>query len=386
MKSFIFLSVLLTFTQKSFCSILTDTISNETMTSSDRQGRQFPFYSLGRIKNVPCIGTNGLAGTCQIKGECATFGGYASGTCSALTRQAVCCVYSGTCGGTSNTNANVTYFQNSGYPSPYNGGGTCSFTVVPQDSSICQLRIDFTAFTLSQPDTNGNCIVDNMQVTGGGTRFPTMCGDNNGQHIYIPFSGTSPITVSISTTAAMSFPRVWNLQLSQISCTSAYQAPAGCLQYFTGTTGDVYSFNYGVAANPAMNAMGLPGTRQLALSNYGICIQNAATYCSITYSLPATEPYAFTLTSDVTTIAPAMLGTAAVGAQGTACTTDFLVIPNPVGIAADRFCGAGLGATTSNTLPFVLYYVTDAIEMGDVANRGFHLQYVQNSCPIPSGK
>lgn len=162
---------------------------------------------------------------------------------------------------------------------------SCSFTVVPQDSSICQLRIDFTAFTLSQPDTNGNCIVDNMQVTGGGTRFPTMCGDNNGQHIYIPFSGTSPITVSISTTAAMSFPRVWNLQLSQISCTSAYQAPAGCLQYFTGTTGDVYSFNYGVAANPAMNAMGLPGTRQLALSNYGICIQNAATYCSITYSL-----------------------------------------------------------------------------------------------------
>lgn len=41
------------------------------------------------------------------------------------------------------------------------------------------------------------------------------------------------------------------------------------------------------------------------------------------------------------------LGTAAAGLQAAQCTTDYLIIPNPVGIANDRFCGAGLAPVTS---------------------------------------
>lgn len=41
------------------------------------------------------------------------------------------------------------------------------------------------------------------------------------------------------------------------------------------------------------------------------------------------------------------LGTAAAGVQAAQCTTDYLIIPNPVGIANDRFCGAGLAPVTS---------------------------------------
>ncbi|XP_058456837.1 cubilin-like [Malaya genurostris] len=345
--------------------------------------RLFPLYTLGRIANVACIGTNGLSGICQIRGECADNGGLAIGRCNSYTAQAVCCIYIKRCGGSATQN--VTYFQNSGYPSPYNGGGTCSITVVPPDSTICQLRIDFTTFSLSQPDATGACVVDNIQITGGNSPVPVICGENSGQHVYVSISGGS-ISIVVSMTSSTSFNRVWNIQISMISCTSQYQAPTGCLQYYMASSGEVASLNYGSGANPALNALGLIGTRQLAYSNYAICIQPAAGQCSITYSLPSTDPDAFTMTGDATAVVPALLGTGAVGDQGTACTTDYLIIPNPSGIANDRFCGLGLDSLTSGTQPFILYYITDADDAGDVANRGFRLEYSQNSCAISSGK
>ncbi|XP_053686800.1 uncharacterized protein LOC128736348 [Sabethes cyaneus] len=356
--------------------------SNYTL-SSNRQGRVFPLYSVGRIANVACVGMNGLTGTCQIRGECAANGGLAAGNCSSYTTQAVCCIYIQTCGGSSTQN--VTYFQNSGYPLPYNGGGSCLITIVPPDTTICQLRIDFTTFSLSQPDGNGICSVDNLQISGGTSYVPVICGDNNGQHVYVSINGASVI-LTISTTSAISYNRLWNLQISMISCTSQYQAPTGCLQYYMGASGEVSSLNYGSGANPALNNLGLTGTRQLANSQYGICIDPAPGQCSITYSLPSGDPYAFTMTGDATAVAPAMLGTGAVGEQGAACTTDFLVIPNPMGIASDRFCGLGLNTITSETTPFNLFYVTNGDDTGDVANRGFNLLYTQNACAVSIGK
>ncbi|XP_055604565.1 uncharacterized protein LOC129752812 [Uranotaenia lowii] len=249
----------------------------------------------------------------------------------------------------------------------------CSFTVVPPDATICQLRIDFTAFSISQPDANGVCAIDNIQVSGGASSVPVICGDNNGQHVYVTFSGTNPIYINVMTTASTSFQRIWNLQLSLISCTSAFKAPAGCLQYFLSSSGEVASLNYGSSANPALNALGMTGTRQLANQNYGICIAAAAGMCSITYTLPTGDSFAFTMTNDATAVAAATLGTGAVGAQGVACTTDYLIIPNPTGINNDRFCGLGLDPITSNTIPFNLYYITNANDQGDVANRGFRL-------------
>ena len=46
-------------------------------------------------------------------------------------------------------------------------------------------------------------------------------------------------------------------------------------------------------------------------------------------------------------VAAGTLGTAAAGTAGIPCTTDYLIIPSPVGSTTDRFCGAGLGAVTS---------------------------------------
>lgn len=100
-----------------------------------------------------------------------------------------------------------------------------------------------------------------------------------------------------------------------------------------------------------------------------------------------------------------MLGTPGVAMVGSGCMSDYLIIPNPTGVASDRFCGMAIEPVTSmygmmyiNALvlmklllisgspPFVLYYITDSSDGGDVANRGFSLQYSQNSCPISAKK
>lgn len=61
-------------------------------------------------------------------------------------------------------------------------------------------------------------------------------------------------------------------------------APNGCLQYYTGTTGTINSFNYGTAANTALSASLVTGTRQIANLNYGICIRMEAGFCGIQYA------------------------------------------------------------------------------------------------------
>lgn len=52
----------------------------------------FPFYTIGRFLNTPCVGSNQLLGTCVLNGECRASGGIVTGSCSTITRQAVCCV------------------------------------------------------------------------------------------------------------------------------------------------------------------------------------------------------------------------------------------------------------------------------------------------------
>ncbi|XP_062550352.1 uncharacterized protein LOC134215117 [Armigeres subalbatus] len=375
-----------------FAATLSDVVRTETefdLVEGHRQARLFPFYSIGRIANIPCNATNGLRGTCLIRGECADNLGIAGGTCSTLTAQATCCIFSRTCGGS--TNLNSTYFTNTGYPGTFNAGGTCTFTITPCSSSVCQLRIDFRSLTLAQPDGDGNCVTDVLTITGGSSEVPPICGENTGQHVYVNFDGLSPITIRVSTTAGSTLGRMWNLQLSQIACDSELRAPDGCLQYYLDSTGVISSFNYGFGANPNLNSLGATGTRQIAGQRYGICIRAGADRCTITYSLPTSDgSYAFTVSGDAEVVDPALVGMGILGENGDVCTTDYVVIPDPLvtdanaagAVFNDRFCGLGIFPVTSQVKPFVVYVVWDDNETPDVANRGFRLAYTQNACTI----
>jgi len=331
-------------------------------------------------------------------GACALIGGQSSGgsTCGF---GVVCCVNTvAKCAGT--VTVNNTYFQS---PAPAIVTPTsCTVTVkldkrLPeQKQAICQLRLDFVSFTIAQPagadpvTTSTQCLTDNFQVGGALNTVPPICGDNDGQHMYIhvPRSDITPSDVRLTFnigTATVS--RSWNIKIAMLPCAATYLAPNDCLQYFTGSSGTVSSFNWKDVADTAI--------RQLASQDYKICFRNeilntnqkANSICITPCTTTATDATAFSISNtDDTSNTPTCLAT----------TSDFLAFVNGVDAvpaAADRFCGGRLNptdaATTSVTVcstskPFEIYYKTDAEEIdGEVAdgflNQGFCLTYQQRA-------
>lgn len=65
--------------------------------------------------------------------------------------------------------------------------------------------------------------------------------------------------------------------------------------------------------------------------------------------------YAFTVTGDAEVLDPTLIGMGIFGENGDVCTTDYVVIPDPIVTSAnaagatfvDRFCGLGLFPVTS---------------------------------------
>ncbi|XP_030031849.2 uncharacterized protein LOC115448536 [Manduca sexta] len=368
---------------------LDDVDENEVAVHGERKGKLlFPFVSIVRFANTDCSSSNALNGTCLARRECNNLNGTITGTCAS--RRGRCCIVSRTCGST--TNVNNTYFISPGYPAAYAGGQACTIIVNRCNNNICQLRIDFLDFMVAQPDGDGNCVTDSITITGGNTVVPALCGDLTGQTLFVDFNGNAAITISITATLATTFARRWNIRLTQLGCDCPGIAPNGCLQYYTGIMGTINGFNYGTAANTALSASLVTGTRQIANLNYGICIRMEAGYCSIQYSQTANDMYSFTVTGDVEGADNTVLGTNVGAVNDGACVTDFVVVPNPTVVATglpvgtDRFCGLGFVPIQTALKPFVLFVTTDANEGAtattppDVANRGFSLTYRQIAC------
>ncbi|XP_065576806.1 cubilin-like [Artemia franciscana] len=172
---------------------------------------------------------------------------------------------------------------------------------------ICQVRLDFEEFQI-QPPVWGDCQYDQFYVTGNGGKLPTLCGVNNGSHMYLSVEGRSKTTLTfmldqlqrsfyncwdtyhvfgtegsnappvgiarnaerfmptqpqmaypVNVTVALAnyipakrttFPerRAWKIHVNQIPCdcveTKVPRAPSGCLQYYEGISGHIKGFNF----------------------------------------------------------------------------------------------------------------------------------------------
>ena len=83
----------------------------------------------------------------------------------------------------SSVTRNCTYIQNPGYSSVYTTSGSCSYSVTPISTSICQLRLDFEKF-VTAIGTTGAC-TDSFVVTGPSNSNGVnnnLCGTLTGQH------------------------------------------------------------------------------------------------------------------------------------------------------------------------------------------------------------
>ncbi|EZA49837.1 hypothetical protein DMN91_005680 [Ooceraea biroi] len=345
---------------------------------SDRQGKFFPLFSVVRFANSECLSsTDQLNGTCFTRRECTNFGGNPSGPCA--NGLGTCCVFQKSCGST--TNINNTYFVNPRYPITYRGGERCSITVQRCNSNICQLRLDFLEATWAQPNATGWCDFDVFLVSGGSSTVPRICGENTNQHVYVDFNGATPITISVDTNADYAFDRRWNIRIQQIACDSVCKAPNGCLQYYKSVSGTVMSFNFGTTENARAPQI---GTRQMVNHRYGVCVRMELGYCSIEWS--QADRFSFSVSGDTGSFDPDIIGTDLVAESGAACTTDFVIVPDPRenGIPAntDRFCGNGFITKTSDLKPFVMYVVTNGDEMLEAQNKGFRLMFRQIPCAV----
>lgn len=97
----------------------------------------------------------------------------------------------------------------------------CSLTVNPCSATVCQLRVEFQDLSLAGPSGDGICNTDVIQITGGATNVPNLCGENSGQHVVVDFDGTNPISITIAATSSFTFGRHWFIRATQINCDSS---------------------------------------------------------------------------------------------------------------------------------------------------------------------
>jgi len=351
-------------------------LASTAMAAPNKEAKAFSLFSVVTFPNDECttVMDPTMRGLCITAEECTDQGGTASGNCAS--GFGVCCFTTITEQGTITNN--VTYIQSEGFPTAVLGADPVTAATrafpVQGGANICQVRFDFDTAVFRQPDagacTDRDIITVTQTSTTIGNGFTNLCGTLSGQHIYVENDGANPAATLNIITDNMAFARSWKILVRTIECDSPSKAPGGCLQYFTGTSGNIVSFNAGT--NGAM----------LDDLLYSVCIRREANMCSYTVreARTATNPDAF------------QVGALAVGNIGLAtCDADaaaggaWIVIPNAA-IASPVYCGSVLTNTNDDTVasPVAgsgpITVVTRADRNTGAAGSRFDLIYSQVSC------
>ncbi|XP_059097323.1 uncharacterized protein LOC131891710 [Tigriopus californicus] len=383
-----------------------DDLEGHNKTTNSREGKVFSLFNIVKFDNDGCrssstingggSGSINRNGTCFTADECTSKGGAAAGSCAA--GFGVCCIFLiSNSGGT--VTQNCSYIRNPNFPNPYDSTSSVSYTIQKCSSSVCSLRLDFETFsiqgtgntvetnTLAAPPTLGGVCLDTFTATvNTGHRIPTICGQNTGHHIYVDIGYLPTDTAQLNfgfTGAATN--RQWEIKVTQIPCnTQGHPIGSGCLQYLTGLTGRLTTFNF------------LPtNDNHLANQDYSICIRQEAGFCCIEYSL-CPDVNSFSLDTN---------GANMKAKIDTSCSVDHIVIegghatcsgPNPPMGTVNKLCGDKINTfhefmenvpICDCTAPFIVDIFTDEdVDAGDqatanpVQSRGLCLEYMQIPC------
>jgi len=400
----------------------------------EQREKAIGIFNIVQFPNDLCVSSNANQnGTCYTSEECSSRDGVASGTCA--DGYGVCCIITATCGST--TSENCTYLSQSASTTPSTDEGStgCSYKICPRDTSISRIRLDLTTFQIGQPgqaesaagvQTTGNgilntatssvgaCNTDRFTITGStSSKVPTICGNNDGQHMIVDTDGTSCVTASFSFGAATT-TRSYTIHVIQYEKGNEMAGGENCLQFFTGMTGTVKTFNW-IDLTPA--------SVHLQNQNYNVCVRRLADQCVICWA-PSTigsnvtpAVGSFGLSNGGSTSAAGAAAAGSLSGVGTnACTDDYVYIPggrdtaiNALAAAVvtaasnDRFCGRRFGTVTAmgadamvctRVRPFKMTVVTNSGEVSGAAatvavlmqalNEG-SVDAVANPLPAPLG-
>jgi len=254
----------------------------------DSHGKAIGIFNVVKFPNDVCNSdSTSMNGTCYTAEECTSRSGVASGACAE--GYGVCCIITLTCGGS--TKENCTYLTQTSTTTPASDSGNarqCSYTICPLSTSVTRIRLELTAFSIVGPTTAlpandgaaaessgtgrslGHCNTDTFSVANS----PIICGENAGQHMIVDTDGTTCVTALFSY-GLDSVARAYTIHVIQYGETNEMGGPAGCLQFFTGLTGTVRTFNYGA---------GGAASTHLANQNYDVCIRSRIDRCVICWS------------------------------------------------------------------------------------------------------
>merc|ERR1712200_395868 len=115
----------------------------------------------------------------------------------------------------------------------------------------------------------GQCTGDTFQAGNS----PVICGANDGQHMIVDSDGSSCVT-ALFTFGGGTVNRRYTIHVIQYESTNEMGGPPGCLQFFTGATGLVQTFNWQTATT----------STHLANQNYDVCVRKMIDRCVICWS------------------------------------------------------------------------------------------------------
>ncbi|XP_059095571.1 uncharacterized protein LOC131890277 [Tigriopus californicus] len=323
--------------------------SSKNSSSSNRNGKLLSLFQIVQFPNDPCVSTS-RNGTCYTSDECESRGGSSSGSCAQ--GFGVCCIFSLACG--SSISENCTYLVQTGVTSV--SPNPCTYSVCKCSTQICRIRFDFTIFDIAPPVLGevmdppvanrggaiGDCTSDTFSLTSpGGSGSPIICGINTGQHLIVDASDNCNVA-AFNLGGSGSSTRSWDIKVTQYTCASGLGGPPGCLQYLTGASGTISSFNF-----PIANAVIGPTVTHLSDQHYTICMRQEASRCAICYTprIQSIAPMIAAQSSFGVSKDPA--AGALMSAAGVDCSEDYVLIPgaenNPamgaIPTAAGALCG-----------------------------------------------
>jgi hypothetical protein len=142
-------------------------------------------------------------------------------------------------------------------------------------------------------------------------------------------SATNTATITFSFTGTTG-TRKYDMKISQIECGATTAPPDGCLQYYTGVSGQIKTFNFLDSS-----------TTHLASQDYSVCFRKEQGYCCNQYTVCDDDVTSYSLYN----VDDGYASDKGYSLPASSCSQDYLTIDHGAGVCTTNLAAAGVTKT-----------------------------------------